>query len=100
MNNIKRLLGYVWMIMGPAVIIFLLWQAVDKIGLANSQVQLAVDDNARALARSIAVNTILQWCIIIAVFLPIAMGMVIFGRYAVDGAYDRLPESSDELELN
>ena len=32
-----------------------------------------------------------------AVFIPIAIGLMIFGWYAFKGEYDRLPESSKEL---
>ena len=98
MNHLKRGLGYVWIALGPAAMIFMFWQAIDKVGLAQSQVALAVGETAKGLARSVAINTILQWCIIIAVFLPIACGMVIFGKYAASGQYDHLPASSDELE--
>ena len=97
MNQLKRGLGYVWMLLGPAVMIFMFWQAIDKIGLAQLQAANAVEGNARELANSIVVNTILQWFIIIAVFVPVACGMVIFGRYGTQGAYDHLPSSSDEL---
>ena len=97
MNQLKRGLGYVWMILGPAVMIFMFWQAIDKVGLAQLQAANTVDDKARELADSIVVNTILQWLIIIAVFVPVACGMVIFGRYATQGAYDHLPSSSEEL---
>ncbi len=97
MNQLKRGLGYVWMLLGPAVMIFMFWQAIDKIGLVQLQAANAVEGNARELANSIVVNTVLQWFIIIAVFVPVACGMVIFGRYATQGAYDHLPSSSDEL---
>ncbi len=97
MNNLKRGLGIIWMILGPAAIIFMIWQAADKIGIAREQVQLATTEAAKSAASSNATNTILQWCIIIAVFLPIATGLVIFGKYALAGEYDGLPESSQEL---
>ncbi|TDH20803.1 hypothetical protein EXU57_20625 [Segetibacter sp. 3557_3] len=97
MNNLKRGLGIIWMILGPASIIFMIWQAADKIGIAREQVQLATSAAAKSMAASNATNTILQWAIIIAVFLPIATGLVIFGKYAMAGEYDRLPESSQEL---
>jgi hypothetical protein len=32
------------------------------------------------------------------VFIPIAIGMMIFGYYAFKGEYDHLPVSSDEIE--
>ena len=98
MNQLKRALGYVLLAVGPAVMVFMFWQAADKIGLAQSQVSAAVGEAAKNLARSNSVNTILQWCIIIAVFLPVACGMVIFAKYAINGEYDHLPLSSDELE--
>ena len=97
MKSLKKYLGVVWIVLGPAAIVFMIWQAVEKIHLANAQVSLASGEAAQALARANATNTILQWCIIIAVFLPIASGMVIFGRYALAGEYDRLPENSMDV---
>jgi hypothetical protein len=98
MNQLKRALGYVLMLVGPVVMIFMFWQAADKIGLAQAQVAAAAGEAAKDLARSTAINTILQWCIIIAVFLPIACGMVIFAKYAIKGEYDHLPFTSADLE--
>lgn len=82
MNTIKKLLGYVWMIMAPAIIVFLVYQAFVKIGAAS--------EAAKA-------NTILQWVIILLIFLPITIGFFIFGKYASQNAYDHLPESSSEI---
>lgn len=98
MNQLKRALGYLLMLVGPAAMIFMFWQAADKIGLVQSQVSAATGDAAKELARSTSINTILQWCIIILVFLPIACGMVIFARYAIKGEYDHLPSTSADLE--
>ena len=50
MNAIKKLLGFVWMLMSPAIILFLVYQAYVKIGAAS--------EAAKA-------NTILQWVIIL-----------------------------------
>nr|WP_295921490.1 hypothetical protein [uncultured Dyadobacter sp.] len=83
MSALKKMLGLVWMLLGPAIIIFLFMQAVDKIGEA-----------AEGIART---NTTLQWAIIILIFIPICTGLVIFGNYAWKGEYDHLPESSAEL---
>ncbi len=94
MNTIKRSLGYVWMMLGPLAMIFMLWQATEKIGEANKLAKSLAND----AAQSVAVNTILQWSIIILVFLPIAFGMVIFGKYAVKGEYDQLSQNSAGLE--
>ena len=97
MIRLKRSLGYVWMALGPVVMVFMLWQANDKISLAQQQVTLVVGEAAKEAARSIVINTLLQWSIIIAIFLPIACGMIIFGKYAVKGEYDYLPDSSEVL---
>lgn len=43
-------------------------------------------------------DTIVQWVIFAVIFLPIAIGFVIFGWLALKGAYDHLPESSVEVE--
>jgi len=72
MNNLKRMLGFLWMLIGPAAIIFLIYEAIKKI--ADNPVQ----------------DVYLPWIIIITIFTPIAIGFVIFGWYAVKGEYDRL----------
>ncbi|PST85161.1 hypothetical protein C7T94_03385 [Pedobacter yulinensis] len=82
MNQLKKLLGLVWMALGPAAIIFLAGQAYEKTSLA-----------AEGSERT---NTALQWGIILFIFIPICAGLVIFGYYAVKGAYDRLPADSGE----
>ena len=83
MNTIKKLLGYVWMLLAPAIIVFLILQAKNKIAIAT--------EATRA-------NTILQWVIILIIFTPICVGFFIFGKYAAENAYDHLPESSTEIE--
>ncbi len=83
MNKIKKLLGYVWMLIAPTIIILLVIQAKNKITIAT--------EVTRA-------NTILQWVIILLIFTPICVGFFIFGKYASENAYDHLPESSDEIE--
>ena len=82
MNTIKKILGFVWMIMSPAIILFLVYQAYLKIGAAS--------EAAKA-------NTILQWVIILLIFLPITIGFFIFGKYAAQNEYGDLPESSKEI---
>jgi len=83
MNGLKKLLGILWMLLGPVIILFLFMQASDKIAAS-----------AEGVART---NTTLQWSIIILIFIPICAGLVIFGYYAWKGEYDRLPESSSDL---
>jgi len=83
MNLVKKLLGYVWMLLAPAIICFLVYQAVGKISSAAS-IQKA--------------NVTLQWVIILLVFTPICIGFFIFGKYASANEYEYLPESSNEIE--
>lgn len=70
----------VWMLLGPAAIFYLV-----KTGLAEVHKKPVID-------------TKIQWSVFVVVFIPIAIGMVIFGYYAFKGEYDRLPTSSFDLE--
>lgn len=82
MNTIKRLLGYVWIVLGPLAIIFLIQTALSEI------------------VRKPVIDTKIQWGVFIIVFTPIAIGMMIFGYYAIRGEYDHQPEISTELGDN
>jgi hypothetical protein len=75
MNSIKRLAGYLWAIMGPAVIVFLCYRAYHEFATAPPEKleELGV-----------------FWPIIIVIFLPIAFGFMLFGLYAINGRYDQL----------
>lgn len=82
MNTLKKILGYVWMLLAPAIICFLVYEAFVKIGLAKPAEKA---------------NVILQWVIILIIFTPISVGFFIFGKYATNNEYDHLPESSADL---
>lgn len=82
MNQIKKILGLVWMVLSPTLIWFLANQAIQKIGAASE------------VTKS---NVTLQWAIILIIFTPICIGFFIFGWYAIKGEYDHLPENSAEL---
>jgi hypothetical protein len=83
MNGLKKMLGIIWIVLGPAIIIFLVSQAIEKIAAAEE-----------GIART---NTSLQWSIIILIFIPICAGLMIFGYYGLKGEYNHLPTSSDKL---
>mgnify|MGYP000879205174 CR=1 FL=1 len=83
MNALKKILGIVWVVLGPVIILFLIAQAMDKISLATTSID--------------RMNTSLQWGIIILIFIPICAGLMIFGLYSFKGEYDQLPGSSDDL---
>jgi hypothetical protein len=81
MNNLKKILGLVWILLGPVSIMFLFMQAFEKVGLAAAGVDKT--------------NTALQWGIILFIFIPISAGLVIFGYYAYKGEYDKLPADEE-----
>ncbi len=83
MKALKRTLGIVWILLGPISTIFMFWQAWDKISMAPA----GIDQT----------NTALQWGIILLIYIPIAAGLVIFGKYALAGEFDELPTNSEEL---
>ena len=81
MNALKKYLGIIWLLLAPAVIYFLIDRAIVHIDPAGKK----------------DINNPVIWIIIIAIFTPIAIGLVIFGWYAFRGEYDQLPKSSKEL---
>lgn len=81
MNKLKRYLGIIWLLIGPVVIYFLISSALTHIDPAGKK----------------DINNPLIWIIIIAIFVPIAAGLLIFGYYALKGEYDKLPHNSNEV---
>jgi hypothetical protein len=79
MQQIKRVLGVVWMALGPVAIFYLARTALHEIH------------------KNPVIDTKIQWGVFVIVFVPIAIGMMIFGYYAMKGEYDRLPEASGDL---
>ena len=74
MDKLKRFLGIIWMFIGPVLFIMLLISAMDNInGHAKGDISNPI-----------------PWIIILAIFLPIAIGLSIFGWYALKGNYDRI----------
>ena len=81
MNALKRFLGIIWLLLAPVVIYFLVSGAITHIDAEGKK----------------DINNPVIWIIIIAIFTPIAIGLMIFGWYAFKGEYDRLPTESEEL---
>ena len=79
MNQIKKYLGIVWMLLGPAGIYFLISTAMQEI------------------AKKPVIDTKIQWGVFVVIFIPIAIGMMIFGWFAFKGDYKQLPQSSSEI---
>jgi len=82
MNAFKKFLGIFWLLLAPLVIYALIEGAITNIDSAGKK----------------DINNPVIWIIIIAIFTPIAIGLMIFGWYAFRGEYDDLPESSKDLE--
>ena len=72
LDKIKRMLGLLWMLIGPAAIIVMVTSAIRNInpGIEGD------------------IHQPLPWIIIIAIFTPVAIGLTIFGWYAWKGEYD------------
>jgi hypothetical protein len=97
MNAVKRILGILWIIAGPAAVFFMVSQALHKIGQSQQAILQATSQEARLLAESAKLNVQLQWGIIVLIFVPIAFGLLVFGYYALSGEYDKLPHASVDL---
>ena len=81
MNQLKRIMGFVWIIIAPMIIYFLVMGAIHNISSTGTK----------------DINKPVPWIIIISIFTPIAVGLMIFGYYSLKGEYDKLPESSEEI---
>jgi len=79
MNRVKQIFGIVWILLAPLAIFYLIKTAIHEI------------------EKKPVIDTKIQWLVFVAVFIPIAIGLIIFGYYAVKGEYDHLPESSEEI---
>ncbi|HEY0041060.1 MAG TPA: hypothetical protein VGB71_10375 [Flavisolibacter sp.] len=80
MEQLKRFLGIIWMLLGPVAIVILIWGAITNINAEGSG----------------DINKPLPWIIIIAIFTPIAIGLTIFGWYAWKGEYKNIEQMNKE----
>lgn len=81
MNTVKKIMGLVWIILAPVIIYFLVTSAIHNISSGGTK----------------DINQPIPWIIIIGIFTPIAIGLMIFGYYALKGEYDKLPERSKDV---
>lgn len=70
MKTLRRTLGILWMILGPVALFYLVRTAMAEI------------------AKRPGLDTRIQWGVFIGVFIPIAIGLVLFGYYALKGEYE------------
>lgn len=80
MNSIKRFAGILWIILGPVAIFYLIKTAAEEI------------------TKKPVIDTKIQWIVFVVIFIPIAIGLMIFGWYALKNEYHHLPESSKDVE--
>jgi hypothetical protein len=71
MNTIKKYLGLVWIIIAIGAIVLLIKTALENIQ-ADGKLEI---------------NQPMPWIIIISIFTPIAIGMALFGYYALKDEY-------------
>jgi hypothetical protein len=79
MNKVKKIAGIIWILMGPVAIYYLIKTASQEI------------------VKKPLIDTKIQWIVFVAIFIPVAIGLMIFGWYALKGEYDHLPVRSDEI---
>ena len=79
MNQLKRYLGIFWIALAPLAIYYLVKTAASEI------------------AAKPVIDTKIQWGVFVIIFIPIAIGLALFGYFALKGEYDHLPERSDEI---
>jgi Family of unknown function (DUF6814) len=73
MNEIKKILGIIWMLLAVVAAYFIIHAAA-----LNIKPEGKLD-----------INKPLPWIIIIIVFLPVATGLFLFGYYSLKGEYSR-----------
>jgi hypothetical protein len=79
MNVLKRIAGILWIVAGPLAIYYLVRTAIEEIN------------------KKPVIDTKIQWAVFVIVFIPIAIGIIIFGVYALKGQYDHLPDRSADI---
>jgi hypothetical protein len=72
MNQLKKYAGIIWILLGPVAMYYLIQTAASQI-----------------LSKP-GIDTKIQWAVFSVVFLPIAVGLMIFGYYALKGEYDKV----------
>lgn len=81
MNAFKKYFGLLFLVLAPLVIYELVSGAIRNIDAQKKEI----------------INSSVNWIVIIAIFTPVAMGLIIFGWYAFRGEYDDLPDTSKDL---
>ncbi len=70
MNQLKKYLGLLWIALGIGAAIYLPYQAVSKLS-----------------AETAGTEDMVFWIVIVAIFIPIIIGFILFGYYAFKNEY-------------
>jgi hypothetical protein len=70
LNNIKKILGALWLTAAPVITYAFITEGVKRMSEPNVNMQVVI-----------------QWVIIILIFIPIMIGLFIHGWYGVKGEY-------------
>lgn len=97
MNNVRKIFGIVWMLLAPVTLYLLVVNALQAFTKADKAIAAAATEAAKASAEAAKTNAVLQWGIIVIIFIPIAFGLVIFGKYALAGEYDMNTGRQNEM---
>ncbi|MBL7797647.1 MAG: hypothetical protein JNJ90_14210 [Saprospiraceae bacterium] len=84
MNALKRLSGFIWIILGLVAIYLMFKQAGAEIAEARAGIRPLLD-------------TQMFWYVIIPIFTPIMLGLCLFGWFAWKGEYDVIARDSEHL---
>lgn len=84
MNSLKRLSGFLWIALGATAVYLLFSRAGQEIAEATAGKRPLLD-------------TQMFWYVIIPIFLPIMLGLILFGWFAFKGEYDVIARDSEHL---
>ena len=82
MNLFKRYFGLIFLVLAPFIVYELVHGALANIKAGGKK----------------EINNPVIWVMVIIIFMPIIIGLVIFGWYAFRGEFDYIPQKSKELD--
>ncbi len=91
MDAIKKILGVVWLVLAPTLVLMMIRQFVIEI----PELEKAIADGKKPASEM--QSTYIFWIITITIFVPIATGLGLFGYYALKNEYKQIATSSAEL---
>jgi len=82
MDAFKKILGVVWLLLAPVLIILMFNQFFTEIPALKAAIE------AGKKPASELQSTYLFWIITITIFMPISVGLGLFGYYSLKGEYN------------